>query len=56
MKFSQIEYTRVDIDALKAQLTQLIEQLANASSFEETERVYLTMDEAEGATDRKSVG
>ena len=52
MKFSQIEYTRVDIDALKVQLTQLIEQLANASSFEEAERVYLAMDEAEGATVR----
>lgn len=52
MKFSQIEYTRVDVEALKAQLAQLTEQLANAATFEEAEQAYLAQNEAEGATVR----
>ena len=52
MTFSQIEYKRVDIEALKQQLAELIEALANAQSFEEAEKTYLAMNEAEGMTVR----
>ena len=50
MKFSEIEYRRVDIDALKSRLTQLTEQLANAGSFEEAESAYLAVDREQGLT------
>ena len=52
MTFSQIEYKRVDMDALKARLSELTEQLASAQSFEEAEKAYLAMNEAEGMTVR----
>ena len=35
MKFSQIEYKRVDMEALKAKFAELIEAFKSAQSFEE---------------------
>ena len=52
MTFSQIEYKRVDMDALKTRLTELIEKLAGAKCFEEAEKAYLAMNEEEGMTVR----
>ena len=50
MKFSEIEYKRVDIDALKVRLAELTEQLVHAETFEEAEDAYLTKDREQGAT------
>ncbi|MBE6951059.1 MAG: M3 family oligoendopeptidase [Ruminococcaceae bacterium] len=50
MTFSQIEYQRVDLEALKAGITALIERLRAASNFEEAERAYLEMNELDGQT------
>lgn len=50
MTFSQIEYKRVDMEALKVQLSGLLEQLKNAKSFEEAEKAFLAEEELEGST------
>lgn len=50
MKFSEIEYKRADIQAMKASLGSLTEQLANAQSFEEAENAWLTLNRVEGET------
>ena len=50
MKFSEMEYQRVDMDALKEKLARLTERLANAATFEEAEQVYLEKDREQGAT------
>ena len=50
MTFSQIEYKRVDMEALKTQLSGLLEQLKNAKSFEEAEKAFLAEEELEGST------
>lgn len=50
MKFSEIEYRRVDVEALKGRLAELTELLASAKTFEEAEKAYLTMDEEQGET------
>lgn len=50
MTFSQIEYKRVDMDALKAKLTELTEQLKNAESFEQADAAFLAVEELEGMT------
>ena len=47
MKFSQIEYKRVELEALKAEAAALTEQLRGAAGFEEAERAYLAMNELE---------
>ena len=47
MKFSQITYERVDLQALKADVLALTEQLRGAAGFEEAERAYLQMNELE---------
>ncbi|MBQ9951265.1 MAG: M3 family oligoendopeptidase [Clostridia bacterium] len=52
MKFSQIEYKRVDVEALKAQLAELTEKLRNAKTFEEADRIFLEEEEQEGMTVR----
>lgn len=48
MKFSQIEYTRVDLEALKADVAALTERLRRAAGFAEAECAYLAMNELEG--------
>lgn len=48
MKFSQIEYKRVDVEALKTQLQALTEQLVGASDFAEAEKAFLEMDDVQG--------
>ena len=50
MRFSEIEYQRVDMDALKVRLSELTEQLANAATFEEAEKAYLEKDREQGNT------
>ena len=50
MKFSQIEYKRIDMDALKAQIQALTTALAEAADFAAAEQAYLQMDELEGMT------
>ena len=52
MTFSQIEYKRVDMEALKQRLEELIGLLAAAQSFEQAEAAFLAMNEEEGATIR----
>ena len=47
MTFSQLAYKRVDMQALKAQFESLIEQLKNAETFEEADRVFIAKDEME---------
>ena len=37
MIFSELEYKRIDLDALKEELKALTAQLASAKSFEEAE-------------------
>ena len=46
MKFSEMTYTRPDPEALKKQLTDLIERLKNAKSYEEARAVFLEEEEA----------
>ena len=48
MKFSQIEYKRVDVEALKTQLQALTEQLVGARNFAEAEKAFLEMDDVQG--------
>ena len=52
MKFSQIEYRRVDMEALKEKLAELTAQLKNAENFEAAEQAYLAVEELEGMTIR----
>lgn len=52
MKFSQIEYRRVDMEALKAQLADLTAQLKAAETFEAADSAYQAVEELEGATIR----
>ena len=47
MKFSQIAYTRVDMEALMTQVAALTELLRGAAGFEDAERAYLQMNELE---------
>jgi len=41
MKFSEMEYKRPDIDAVKEKLTDLIRKLGNAQSYEEAKSIFL---------------
>ena len=41
MKFSQMVYERPDLDALKAQLTELIERLKGADDYETAKKTFL---------------
>ena len=50
MTFSQIAYQRIDVDALRQQLTGLLEQLRGATTFEQAEQAFLAENQAEGAT------
>lgn len=52
MTFSQIEYKRVDMEALKAKLAELTEQLKKAESFQQADAAFLAVEELEGATIR----
>ena len=52
MTFSEIKYERVDMEALKAQLSALTERLANAGDFAEAEAAFLAANELEGRTVR----
>ena len=48
MIFSELEYKRIDLEALKAELQQLTAQLINAKTFEEAEQAFLAKEKAEG--------
>ena len=48
MTFSEIKYTRVDLQAREAKAKELIERLRNAASFEEFEQVVLEDYEMDG--------
>ena len=50
MKFSEIQYKRIDMDALKADIKALTTALAEATDFATAEKAYLDMNELEGAT------
>ena len=52
MTFSEIKYERVDMEALKAELSALTERLANAGDFAEAEAAFLAANELEGRTVR----
>ena len=52
MTFSQIEYKRIDMDALKDRLTEYLARLNAAATFEEAEQVFLEENQAEGETIR----
>lgn len=47
MKFSEMKYERIDTDALKKELAQLIEDLKNAKSFDEADKIFLKKESAE---------
>ena len=48
MTFSQIKYERVDLQALKDQITELTRRLKEAADFAQAEQAYLQMNELEG--------
>ncbi|MBE5785255.1 MAG: M3 family oligoendopeptidase [Clostridiales bacterium] len=48
MKFSEIAYKRVDVEAAKAKIAALTEQFENAESFEAAEKIFLEMEEFDG--------
>ena len=50
MTFSEIKYERVDVEALKLEITELTRRLDMAAGFAEVEQVYLQMNELEGRT------
>lgn len=52
MTFSEIKYERIDLEALKAELTALTERLRGAETFEEAEQAFLDMNELDGQTMR----
>ncbi len=52
MTFAELEYKRVDMEALKEELKVLTSKLISAKSFAEAEEAYLTMEQAEGNTMR----
>ena len=52
MTFSEIKYERVDMDALKAELSALTERLCGAADFAEAEAAFLAANELEGRTVR----
>ena len=52
MTFSEIKYERVDMEALKAELSALTERLTNAGDFAEAEAAFLAANELEGRTVR----
>ena len=52
MTFSEIQYERIDLDGLKAELAALTEQLCAAQCFEEAEAAFLAMNDLDGRTIR----
>ena len=52
MTFSEIKYERVDMEALKAELSALTERLCGAADFAEAEAAFLAANELEGRTVR----
>lgn len=47
MTFPELEYKRVDLEALKKRLAELTEQLKAATAFEEADKAYVAMNDAE---------
>ena len=47
MKFSEMSYKRPDLDAVKAQLKDLVAGLANAQDYAQAKAVFLKKEEAE---------
>ena len=47
IKFSEIPYSRPDIDELKAELQALTDELSAAASFDEAKAVFLRKDSLE---------
>ncbi|MBE5775048.1 MAG: M3 family oligoendopeptidase [Clostridiales bacterium] len=52
MKFSEIQYTRVDIEALKVKFAELIEAFKAAKTFEEADELFLEQEKQEGMSMR----
>ncbi len=52
MKFSEISYERVDLEAVKARIAGLTQALVSAADFEAAEEAYLAMDALESQTVR----
>ena len=52
MTFAELEYKRVDMEALKEQLVQFTQQLKDAKTFEEADVIYLSMNHTECSTIR----
>jgi len=52
MKFSQIEYKRIDMKALKEQGEALTAQLKNAETFQQADAAFLAVEELLGSTVR----
>ncbi|MBR2048542.1 MAG: M3 family oligoendopeptidase [Oscillospiraceae bacterium] len=50
MKFSEIEYTRVDMEQVKQSIAELTERLKASACFEEADQAFLDMNALEGAT------
>ncbi|MBR5547084.1 MAG: M3 family oligoendopeptidase [Clostridia bacterium] len=48
MIFSELEYKRIDLEALKEELKSLTAQLVNAKTFEEAEKAFIAKEKVEG--------
>lgn len=48
MKFSQLEYRRMDMEAIRRKLAEFIDRLENAGSFEELDKAFLDMEKMVG--------
>lgn len=51
MKFSEMPYKRIDLEATKKALEKLVERLDAAQNFEEADKVFLDMEELNRHTD-----
>ena len=44
MKFSQMEYVRLDVDDIKSQITDIIQEFNNASDYDAAKEAFIDMD------------
>ena len=54
MKFSQMQYTRPDLDGIKAQMASITETLKNADSYEAAKEAFLASDNLERSVSTQS--
>lgn len=54
MKFSEMIYTRPDLEALKQQLSGLVAALKEAKTYEEAKKVFLEKEQLEGKVDTQA--